>query len=213
MRVVVVAAGAGTRLRPLTEHFAKPVLPVSGQPVLARLLREVAAAGPADVTVVVGHLGAQVQRLLGDGGAFGLRLRYAEQVGQHGSAHAVAAAAPPPPYLVVGADTVFAPGELGRFRAAYEASGAAGALAVWPQPGGVVTLADGHVRRFGSGGTHTAAPLWAVGERLAPAVAALEGEPPYELAAAFQRCIDAGERVAGLPVSPPRDLTWPVAHS
>ena len=42
---VVIAAGLGTRLRPLTERYAKPVLPVEGTPVIAHLLRELAAAG------------------------------------------------------------------------------------------------------------------------------------------------------------------------
>ena len=42
---VVIAAGVGSRLRPLTERYAKPLLPVDGKPVLALLLRELAAAG------------------------------------------------------------------------------------------------------------------------------------------------------------------------
>ena len=49
---VVIAAGLGTRLRPLTDRYAKPVLPVDGTPVIAHLLRELAAAGAPHVTVV-----------------------------------------------------------------------------------------------------------------------------------------------------------------
>ena len=52
-----MAAGLGTRLRPLTERYAKPVLPIDGRPVVAQLLRELAASGCRRVTVVVGHLG------------------------------------------------------------------------------------------------------------------------------------------------------------
>ena len=85
---VVMAAGLGTRLRPLTERYAKAVLPIDGRPVVARLLRELAAAGCPRVTVVVGHLGEQVQRLLGDGGAFGVPVRYARQPQADGSADA-----------------------------------------------------------------------------------------------------------------------------
>ena len=132
-------------------------------------------------------------------------------VTRESSAHAVAAAAPEPPYLVLGADTVFTPGDVGRFAAAFAATGAAGAIAVRPEAGGVVTVAGGLVRRVGAaGGTHAAAPLWAVGAPLAAQVARLEGEPPYGLAGAFQRGIDAGEPVAGIPVGPTRDLTSPV---
>jgi len=60
---VVIAAGLGTRLRPLTERYAKSVLPVDGRPVLALLLHELATAGCTDVTIVTGHLAEQVERL------------------------------------------------------------------------------------------------------------------------------------------------------
>jgi len=208
---VVIAAGLGMRLRPLTELYAKPVLPLGGVPVVARLMRELAVAGLAEATVVVGHLGDQVRRLLGDGRGFGLSLRYATQAEPLGSAHAAAAAEAEPPYLVVGADTVFAPGDVGRFTATFAAAGAGGALAVRPQAGGNVACADGCVRHVVTrGGTHTAAPLWAVGAALAERVAALPGDPPYELATAFQAAIDAGERVASIEIGATRDLTSPV---
>jgi glucose-1-phosphate thymidylyltransferase len=208
---VVIAAGLGTRLRPLTEQYAKPVLPLGGVPVVARLVRELAGAGLTEVTVVVGHLGDQVRRLLGDGSGFGLSLRYATQAEPLGSAHATAAADREPPYLVLGADTVFAPGDVGRFAAAFAAADVAGALAVQPDAGGTVACADGLVRHVvAQSGTHAAAALWAVGTALAERVAALSGEPPYELATAFQAGIDAGERVASIGIGPTRDLTSPV---
>ena len=69
---VVIAAGLGTRLRPLTERYAKPVLPIDGTPVLAHLLRELAAAGVPRATIVTGHLAEQVERFVGDGSGFGL---------------------------------------------------------------------------------------------------------------------------------------------
>src|ERR671914_583944 len=98
MRAVVIAAGLGTRLRPLTEHFPKPVLPLDGRPVISTLLRELAAAGCRDVTLVVGYRAGQVEALVGDGSGFGLTVRYARQEEPLGSAHAVAAAAARPPY-------------------------------------------------------------------------------------------------------------------
>ena len=205
---VVIAAGLGTRLRPLTERYAKPVLPVDGVPVLAHVLHELAAAGAPRVTVVTGPLAEQVERLGGDGSGFGLELAYASQGSPDGSAHAVAAAAPTPPYLVVGADMVFARGDVGRFAAAFAESGAAGALAVEQRPG-TVELERGRVSRILGAGL-LAAPLWAVGPSVAPYVAALPGSPPHELAAAFQLAIDAGEHVAGVEIAPTRGLTTPL---
>ena len=204
---VVIAAGLGTRLRPLTERWAKPVLPVDGVPVLAHVLRELAAAGVPRVTVVTGHLAEQVERLGGDGSGFGLEVDYARQGSPDGSAHAVVAAAAAAPYLVVGADTVFARGDVGRFASAFVDGAAAGALAFEPRPG-TVELEHGRVTRILGNGL-LAAPLWAVGPAVAPYVESLPGRPPHELAAAFQLAIDAGEHVAGIEIAPTRGLTTP----
>jgi NDP-sugar pyrophosphorylase family protein len=215
MHAVVLAAGLGTRLRPLTERWAKPVLPLGGTPVLELVLEELAAAAVTDVTVVVGHLAEQVRRLCGDGSRRGMTIRYAEQDGSYGSAHALAAAAAEPPYLVLGADTAFTPGDVGSFARRYEASGAAGALAVRPRehgepPRNGVRVRDGLVERLlDPAGTHTGVPLWAVGEPIAARAVALNGAQPHELAAAFQGAIDAGEPIVGLEVGPVRDLTTP----
>jgi N-acetyl-alpha-D-muramate 1-phosphate uridylyltransferase len=209
---VVIAAGLGTRLRPLTEHFPKPVLPLDGKPVVAALLRELAAAGCADVTLVVGYRGEQVERLVGDGAGFGLTVRYARQEEPLGSAHAVVAAAPRAPYVIAGADTLFTAGDVGRFVSAFAASGADGALAVEEGRVGTVVVRDGLVERVQGAAASgvSGAPLWAVGSALAPRVAALPGEAPFELRTAFQEAIDAGERVAAIPIGATRDLTAPV---
>ncbi|HWN21546.1 MAG TPA: sugar phosphate nucleotidyltransferase [Gaiellaceae bacterium] len=215
LSAVVMAAGIGTRLRPLTELFAKPLLPIDGRPVLAQLLLELADAGCRDVTVVVGHLAGQVQRFAGDGGAFGLSIRYAGQAEPNGSADAVVSARAQAPYLVLGADTVFAAGDVGRFAAAFRADeGAAGAIAVRarrPEDGPAgVRLRAGSVERLLAGSRDVvAAPLWAAGPGLAERIESLPGRAPFELATAFQQAIDAGERVAGIEIGPTRDLTTP----
>ena len=205
---VVIAAGLGTRLRPLTERYAKPVLPIDGVPVLALLLRELAEAGCPEVTIVTGHLGHQLERLAGDGAGFALEIRYARQDSPDGSAHAVVAARAKAPYLIVGADKRFAAGEVGRFASAFADSRASGALAVEPRPG-TVRLRDGLVERIVDTGL-LGAPLWAVGPAVAPFVEALPGKLPFELSTAFQAAIDAGEPVAGIEIAPTRDLTAPV---
>ena len=204
---VVVAAGLGTRLRPLTERYAKPVLPVDGAPVLAHVLRELAAAGIRDVTIVTGHLSDQVAKLAGDGRGFGVEVTYARQESPEGSAHAVVAAAAIPPYLVLGADVVFAPGDVARFARSYVESGASGALAVCPLPG-TVEVRDGNVERVLGEGL-LGLPLWAVGEGVARHVEALPGRAPFELATSFQLAIDAGEPVAAIQIGATRGLTTP----
>jgi NDP-sugar pyrophosphorylase family protein len=77
-QVVVLAGGLGTRMLPRTERVPKILLPVAGRPFGAWLLARLAAAGFAEALLCIGHLGGEVRRELGDGSAFGLRLRYAE---------------------------------------------------------------------------------------------------------------------------------------
>jgi len=88
-----MAAGEGRRLRPLTERWPKPVLPIDGRPVLATLLHELARMPAARVFLVTGHLREQVERLAGDGSAFGVDVRLVHQPGVLGSADAVQRAA------------------------------------------------------------------------------------------------------------------------
>jgi NDP-sugar pyrophosphorylase family protein len=215
---VVMAAGEGSRLRPLTETWPKPVLPIDGRAVIATLLRDLAGAGVEHAYVVTGHLATQVEQLVGDGSAFGVRVTFARQPSVLGSADTVQrgiAAGAEPPFLVVAADTVFQPGDVQRFAAA--ALGAAGALAYRYEPppdpphrfalrvvdGLVVDVLDRDPATKTSG-----APLWAVGAGLVPYLDDLAG-PPYELAQAFDRAIAAGLEIKGIEVGKTRDLTHP----
>jgi dTDP-glucose pyrophosphorylase len=86
---VILAAGKGTRMRPFSEHWPKPILPVLGKPLMVHQLDMMASLGVRDVVIVIGHLGHEVVRTLGDGSRFGLRLRYVEQEETLGIAHAV----------------------------------------------------------------------------------------------------------------------------
>jgi len=221
---VVMAAGEGRRMRPLTERWPKPILPVDGRPVLATLLHELRAADVAAATIVVGHLGAQVRALVGDGSAFDLRVRYVEQPQAHGSADAVRRALDAgvePPLLVTAADTVYERSDVAYARRRWEESGAVGALAVRvvddaDVPGRATVTTEGD-RLLALGGpperrgerTLTAAPLWFLGAALAERVP-LVGGPPFELADAFRGALAAGEIVLAVEIRPTRDVTTPV---
>jgi dTDP-glucose pyrophosphorylase len=221
--IVVMAAGEGTRLRPLTQRWAKPVLPIDGRPVISTLIREIAAAGIARVWLVTGHLAEQVEALGGDGDAFGVDIRIVRQPRADGSADAVLralAAGAAPPFLLTAADTVYTQGSVGKFARVFAASSAAGAIAVRRQAGRPpptrIRVEDGRVLRVrdpGADGCVTAAPLMALGEAVAHEVRAVCEPPfraPYEVAAAFQRAIDAGEAVIAVESGPTRDLTDPL---
>ncbi len=71
---MILAAGRGKRMRPLTDHRPKPLLKVAGQPLIARHLESLARAGCETVVVNVAWLGEQLRSYLGDGSAWGLRV-------------------------------------------------------------------------------------------------------------------------------------------
>ena len=215
-----MAAGEGTRLRPLTERWPKPVLPIDGRPVVATLLRELAAAECGRAYVVTGHLAEQVEALAGDGSGFGLEVRFVRQPGVLGSADTVQraiAAGIEAPFLVVAADTVFSSGDLWRFARAFAASGAAGAMSGRYDPPAdpfrsALKVVDGLVVApidRDPGNKLSSAPLWAFGPALVPFLDGLSG-PPYELADVFSHAIAAGLAIAGVELGKTRDLTYPV---
>ena len=215
-----MAAGEGSRLRPLTERYAKPVLPIDGRPVVATLLRELAEAGVELVTLVTGHLAEQVEALACARGAFALEVRVVRQPEAVGSGDAVLRAVrggATPPFLVSAADTLYVRGDAGRFADAFAASGAAGAISFRrdppPGPGKPAVKVVGDLVELiidrDPANPLSSAPLWALGPALAPYLEDLPG-PPFELATAYQRAIDAGEPVAGIEIGKTRDLTRPL---
>jgi choline kinase len=216
LRAVVMAAGEGRRLRPLTARWPKPVLPIDGRPVIATLLRELACAGIRDVTVVAGHLREQVEALVGDGSAWGLELRLAHQPEPLGSADAVlraVEAGAAAPLLVTAADTVFRRGDLARVADTWLSSGEEAGLGV-RRGGGAqrtpVRVEGGAVAALGGDQPAglTGAPLWFLGEPVTAALRELPG-PPYELAAAFREALARNTRIVALELGPTRDLTHP----
>jgi MurNAc alpha-1-phosphate uridylyltransferase len=79
MRAMILAAGRGERMRPLTDETPKPLLTVGGKPLIAYHLERLAAAGVAEVVINIAWRGAQIRAALGDGGRFGLRIVYSDE--------------------------------------------------------------------------------------------------------------------------------------
>jgi CTP:molybdopterin cytidylyltransferase MocA len=178
-----MAAGEGTRLRPVTDLWPKPVLPIDGKPVVVTLVHDLAAAGCERIVVVTGHLAEQVEALLEP---LPYDIRFVRQPPGQGSADAVLRAQARPPYLVLAADTVFTEGALADF--ARLGAGLDGAVAV-----------HGERRQ----------PLWLVGPRVHGFLDPLPGKAPYELQDVFRNAIDAGAQVSAIQVGRTRNLTEP----
>ena len=80
-KVVILAGGLATRMRPHTETLPKSLLKVSGQPFLAHQLQALSCQGIQQVVLCVGHLAEQIEEFAGDGSAFGLQVTYSKEEG------------------------------------------------------------------------------------------------------------------------------------
>lgn len=140
MQTVVLAAGEGTRMRPLTATRPKPMLPVAGRPLLAHVLDGAVAAGASRLVVVIGYEADVVRDAIGDEHA-GVPVEYVVQASQDGTADAVRVARPQledAPFAVLAGDNLYDGASLASL---FETVPAVGAFEVDdPRPYGVFEL-------------------------------------------------------------------------
>lgn len=86
MRAIILAAGRGERMRPLTDHTPKPLLQVAGKPLIVWHIEALARAGVRDIVINTAWLAEQFPAQLGDGSRWGLRLHYSNEARDHGGA-------------------------------------------------------------------------------------------------------------------------------
>jgi dTDP-glucose pyrophosphorylase len=133
---VILAAGKGTRIQPLSEHLPKPLLPILDKPLLVWQIEEMRGLGVRDIVIVIGHLGHHVVKALGDGSQLGVNLTYVEQQEMLGIAHAVAQLAThvTQPFLLFLGDIFFETEDLSSMVTKFEQPGVQGVLAVKDEP-------------------------------------------------------------------------------
>ena len=76
---MILAAGRGERMRPLTDSAPKPLLPIAGKPLIVWHIEKLAAAGITELVINHAHLGQQIEAALGDGDRWGLRISYSAE--------------------------------------------------------------------------------------------------------------------------------------
>jgi MurNAc alpha-1-phosphate uridylyltransferase len=107
MKAMLLAAGRGERLRPITDHIPKALVEAGGKPLIGWHLERLAQAGFREAVINVSHLGERIVERLGDGRAYGLRLRYSRERERLETAGGIANALPllgTEPFLLVNAD-------------------------------------------------------------------------------------------------------------
>ncbi|MCX7170439.1 MAG: nucleotidyltransferase family protein [Proteobacteria bacterium] len=107
MKAMILAAGRGERMRPLTDSCPKPLLSVAGKPLIVWQIERLVAAGITELVINHAHLGGQIEAALGDGSRYGARIAYSTEAAALETAggvvqalHLLGAA----PFLVVSAD-------------------------------------------------------------------------------------------------------------
>ena len=197
MKAMLLAAGRGERMRPLTDATPKPLLEAGGQTLVARLVVRLADAGFGDLVINHAHLGNKIEAALGDGSRFGVRIRYSPEATALETAGGIAQALPllePGPFAAINADlhTDF---PFAALRTALRGGDLAHLVLVDNPPHhplGDFALADGRVRNAG-------APMLTfsgIGVYDPALFAGISRGAKAQLAALLRRAADAG-RVSG----------------
>lgn len=107
MKAMILAAGRGERMRPLTDRAPKALLEAGGEPLIVHLIKRLARAGLADLVVNVSHFAEQIERRLGNGSQLGVRIAYSREETALETGGGIAYAMPllgDGPFLVVNSD-------------------------------------------------------------------------------------------------------------
>lgn len=107
MKAMILAAGFGKRMRPLTEHTPKPLLPVAGKPLIVYHIENLVRAGIKEIVINHAWLGEQIEAALGDGSAYGVSIRYSPEGTPLNTGAGIARALPllgDDPFLVTNGD-------------------------------------------------------------------------------------------------------------
>lgn len=107
MKAMILAAGLGQRMRPLTDHLPKPLLAVGDKPLLCYHLENLRAAGITEVIINLAYLGEKIRDYVGDGREFGLRVEYSVEPEPLETAGALLKALPllgAEPFLLINGD-------------------------------------------------------------------------------------------------------------
>lgn len=210
IKAVILAAGRGTRLEPVTSELSKCMLPIAGKPVLEHIVNAVKGAGIKDVLLVVSYKKERIEEHFGDGKKLGVNISYLVQEGMLGTAHAVGLASEVgEDFLVLNGDTIVSAGDI---KAIIEAHyGAAATLGLRrvedPKHYGVVELEGGRVKGIYEKPERFISDLVNVGIYVfSPKIfGAIKGTKKskrgeYEITASIEKLIEDGEEVRGLEI-------------
>jgi mannose-1-phosphate guanylyltransferase len=194
---LVLTAGMGTRLRPLTDVRAKPAIPVAGEPMIRRIIRALAAQGVNDIVLNLHHLPHTLTAVVGDGRDLGVRVRYSWEpriLGSAGGPRLARAIVGADLFWIVNGDTL-TDVDLAALEAAHAASRARVTLALVPNReflryGGVRLDNERRITGFAPRGPQSDGTSHYIGVQLAEA-AVFDAAPTHEPAQTIGGIYDA----------------------
>lgn len=149
MKAMVLAAGKGTRLGPITSGIQKVMLPLGPKPILHHLIDALRGAGITEITLLVGYLEEQIRDYFGDGSKFGADIRYITQKERLGTAHAIGQADFDEDFLVLNGDALVSSEGISDLVSAHDSAATLALRKVEnPQNYGVVQVRDGKVLKI-----------------------------------------------------------------
>ena len=199
MKAMILAAGRGERMRPLSDSVPKAMMTAGGRPVIVHLIERLARAGFVDIVINVSHLAEAIERGLGDGARFGVRIAYSRERSALETAGGIAYALPllgNTPFVVANCD-VYSDFDFSRLRSAAEPLSRGSLLAHLVlvdnpahHPAGDFRLEDGKVAATGEAGRLTFSGMGAYSPAL---FAGIAPGTPCQLAALLRPAIARGE--------------------
>ncbi len=213
MRAMILAAGLGIRLRPLTDALPKPLLPIAGRPLIVWNLLLLRRYGITDVIINLHHLGHLIEQALGDGSPFGMRIVYSKEpvlLGTGGGLKQAESFFGGEPCVVLNGDTLFDM-NLDDLAAVHRQRCAVATMAVRADPeperwGAVEVDATHHVVRINGRGKNpegrTEKRMFAGVHLMHPRLLAdVPAGRDSSIIEAYVRAIQAGETIAGCELS------------
>ncbi|MDP7079522.1 MAG: sugar phosphate nucleotidyltransferase [Candidatus Undinarchaeales archaeon] len=207
MKAVILAAGRGTRLHPLTATRQKSMIPLAGKPILYHVLSAVKAAQISEVVLVVNEFADEIRQYFGTGERFGLSITYVDQGKCLGTAHALHMAAENTKlnddFLLIHGDLIFDHAVMERLHAAKGGSVVVGAHVDNPWEYGVLTCNGSHLTEVRerppeqeAKGCMVNAGIYLLESSFLDAVAKGEAERhEYDIPHALNHYIEGGSRV------------------
>jgi NDP-sugar pyrophosphorylase family protein len=129
---VILSAGKGSRIDPFNTRYPKPMLPIVNRPILEHQVEQMKSVGITEIVIVVGHLQDVIREHFGDGGRFGVKIRYVEQKHALGIAHAAMQLERhlSGPFLLFLGDIFYVAKDLAAMVRSFDSGGVNGVLAV-----------------------------------------------------------------------------------